>query len=744
MDAAIFCPNCQRYLGLQMECETCHWVRPARPAAPVSHVHWKVHLSEAGSFTDSTIYLTQITSNGKLLFVPTAGGELAALNPADGLEKWRRALHPEHLLRVQSAALWGDVLLLGAENLASLPANERCLLAWDAETGAELWSWSAPGDNLSVPVVAGDVAYFTSSEPILFALDLPSRSLRWQVPAVTWSPDAPVVGSGVVVVPARGSSVAAFAEGDGHRLWSFTADEPESEVLHLHPALSADTAFLAGWDKRLYAVDLTSGKLRWRFTAPRGITAPPVLAGERLLVAVKDLREKKNANKPGYSLCALDQATGDLLWKFSTERHIYTRPQVVGDTVLFGADDRRLHILDLASGEELWQFPAAGKVQVSPCVLDGKIFFGQQDYTIYALQWQEEAQQPLERKDLLALEEGAQLALDGQFAAAGQWYRAQGDYQHAAALFMQANQPQEAAEDYLHLGDLERLLEVRRQVGDRTGEAEALALLGKHAEAARLFEASGQLDRAVREYSQAGRTGYAAMLLWQNGRRKEAADLYHSINQDDKAAEVLVEDGRFAEAAEIYLRIQKPEVAAGVLAQGGLLERAADLYAQTEHTRLAAELYTKAGLSDPALRLYESLADWSKVAEVAEQSGDLLRLAKALTQLGQLERAAQVYQRAGQLDTSIELYLQLGKWERVAALAGELGDGERQGFAFSQLGLMTQAGEAYEQAARQAQQEHPEDTERIASLYEAAAKYYGEDDDWLRQSACYNKVCQIL
>jgi len=40
---------------------------------------------------------------------------------------------------------------------------------------------------------------------------------------------------------------------------------------------AADTAYLAGWDKRVYAVDLTTGKLRWCFQAERGVTCPLVL-----------------------------------------------------------------------------------------------------------------------------------------------------------------------------------------------------------------------------------------------------------------------------------------------------------------------------------------------------------------------------------------------------------------------------------------------------------------------------------
>lgn len=167
----IFCPNCHRFIGLDPLCRSCQWTRPAGDSVSIGKLHWQAKIFGEDRLVESSVFLTQITSCGGLLIVPTEDGDITALELETGMKKWTRSLHPDRSLQVQAVSLWNDLLLMGPQNLAELPSYDRSLVAWSAETGEEVWRWPTTADNLSVPIVEQDVAFFSTSEPMLFALD---------------------------------------------------------------------------------------------------------------------------------------------------------------------------------------------------------------------------------------------------------------------------------------------------------------------------------------------------------------------------------------------------------------------------------------------------------------------------------------------------------------------------------------------------------------------------------------------
>jgi outer membrane protein assembly factor BamB len=696
MEATIFCPTCHRFVGQRDKCPYCDWTRPAQPS-PLGQVKWEARLSTEEPIPGMPPFSVRVTAHDGLLLIPTENGDIAALDAETGQVAWQRTIRPDRKLRTNAVAVWRDVILIGTEHLATLPSRDRALLAWQTRTGEEVWNWQTTGDCLSVPLVRQDIAYFASSEPKLYALDLITRQLRWSVPSHTWSSDPPQTSEvcetsevcPTIVVPSRGPMAAAYSE-NGERLWTFEANDPEVGWLNYQPVVTSDTAYLAGWGKPVYAVDLASGQLRWRFQAERGITCAPVLAGDKILLGVKDYRPSNGDLKPGYGLYALDAASGQVAWQFRTDKHIRISPALSGDMILLGADHRRLHVVDARDGHEVWQTSFPGRLRVGPCVLGEWVIVGQRDGTFVCLQWKVAPPARPHPDQLLAqskpLEAAESLALNGQYEAAARLFAEHSHLQDAAALYQEANLLSKAAEIYVQSQNLDAALSLYRQTGNRWGEADVLALQGKPAEAALVYEEVGKLDLAVREYIAADRAGYAAQLLRKAGRKREAAQLYHSLNQDDLAAETLVEAGDYKGAAESFQCIGKPEVAAGVLVQGGLLAEAAALNEQIGRLPLAADLHTQAGHIEQAMALYEKLQDWKRVVELAEASSDLPRLANALEQLGQIARAAQVCEQAGQLDRALDLYEALAQWDKVGKIAAELGLWERQARALEQIG----------------------------------------------------------
>ena len=412
---------------------------------------------------------------GDLIFMPLENGEIIALEGTTGRSVWQRALREDHKLRTQGIAVWGETLLIGSENLSDLPTRDRALLAWRASDGTDLWNWPTVGDSLSVPLVHDDGGVLRFVGTAVYALDLPSRQLRWSVPGLTWSPEAAAVFDQTLVVPSRGPQAAAYSVLDGERLWVFTADDKETEWLNYRPVVTADTAYLSGWRHKLYAVDRLSGERRWTFRAERGITCAPLVAGDKLLVGVKDFRESEGQRKSGYGLYALDLASGEIVWKTRTDKHIYVPPAVAGDTILLASDDRRLRALSIGDGSELWQVTLPDKLRAAPLVIDDRVVVGQRDGALHCIWWKVRPPEYPDPQALLdqhqPLDAAAVMALRGDFAGAARLFEENGEWRAAAELWRETGQLAEAAKCYATAQDFVPALDLYRQVGDRPAEA---------------------------------------------------------------------------------------------------------------------------------------------------------------------------------------------------------------------------------------------------------------------------------
>jgi outer membrane protein assembly factor BamB len=239
------------------------------------------------------------------------------------------------------------------------------LYALDAETGTLVWSHPLWNMAMVNPLVVGDTVYATTGNPYynfaqtlrfasgerstrgpglngLYALDLATGAERWHLFTPGENMPTPVIAEGVVY----------FASGDG-----FT-----------------------------YAVDATSGKLRWK-TDVQGIDgmSSPLLVGGRLFFGT---------SHPDLFL-ALDAADGTLVWKrtfasvppagFGAATAALAGGNVVVEEVVKTDDAKapaanRLFALDPATGKSVWERELGrgaepkGFGTATPVCVDGVIY----------------------------------------------------------------------------------------------------------------------------------------------------------------------------------------------------------------------------------------------------------------------------------------------------------------------------------------------------------------------------------
>lgn len=142
--------------------------------------------------------------------------------------------------------------------------------------------------------------------------------------------------------------------------WSFQA----KESIESSAAIAGGTVYVGSMDSSLYAINLESGKLLWRYAAldPIQESSPCVNQG---LVFVGDLNGV---------LHAVDTATGKARWTFKTDSEIKSSPSCVLDRVYIGSYDQNLYCLSAATGALLWKFSAEGPIHCTPAIDKGRVY----------------------------------------------------------------------------------------------------------------------------------------------------------------------------------------------------------------------------------------------------------------------------------------------------------------------------------------------------------------------------------
>jgi outer membrane protein assembly factor BamB len=151
--------------------------------------------------------------------------------------------------------------------------------------------------------------------------------------------------------------------------WTFkTGDAIESA-----PAIVDGVVYVGSMDEYLYAIDLKTGREKWKYKAGP-IKAPPGV--HRGLVYVGDVDGK---------FYCVEAATGRQRWTFETEGEITSGANFAGDKILFGSGDETLYCLS-PEGKKLWGFKIeGGPVIGSPSIVGEHTFVAGCDSSLHVV-----------------------------------------------------------------------------------------------------------------------------------------------------------------------------------------------------------------------------------------------------------------------------------------------------------------------------------------------------------------------
>lgn len=281
---------------------------------------------------------------------PAAQGPaiVAAVEMIDGAERWR-VVADQDLDGITDIATDGMVVV--GFNGGCSTTGRRPIVAWDAESGAELWRTldrvPLSGDTSQELIHVGDGLAMMMSDHRLFALDAVTGAERWSVLGTFGGFD---VGSDVVVV-AGTESVVALERSDGTERWAvdLATEGPVGD-----PVVADDAVLIAG-GAALVAVDTASGEVLWRAAVTAGSDRHRVEWTAGVVVG---------AGADGGTV-AVDLHDGSELWS-RDDVELVPRDNSPGSdhatdgVVMLRAGESRAVAVDAATGDDLWSDAADG------------------------------------------------------------------------------------------------------------------------------------------------------------------------------------------------------------------------------------------------------------------------------------------------------------------------------------------------------------------------------------------------
>lgn len=150
-----------------------------------------------------------------------------------------------------------------------------------------------------------------------------------------------------LVIGSRAGNVVALALEDGRQLWA----TPVSGGVDSHAQFDETTGsvYVGTDDGHLYAIDSTTGAIRWSWKGRGAIEQPPAIGGDAIYVVSATDR-----------LVALDPRNGEVRWQYEREApegftiHGYSGPRLFGGAVLVGFSDGYVVSLNAGTGEVIW------------------------------------------------------------------------------------------------------------------------------------------------------------------------------------------------------------------------------------------------------------------------------------------------------------------------------------------------------------------------------------------------------
>lgn len=268
----------------------------------------------------------------------------------------------------------------------SLPARSRNLI-FPAES-----EWSFPtgekarfGSLFSTPEVSNGIVYLASLEGEVHALDAERGTEKWKEPyKIAGEIQAsPLVAKGKVFVAAS-DKIYALDALEGRTVWARPFQS--AGRIWAKPAIddSGDRLFFGTLEKDFYALDTSTGNLKWTFKAGGAILTTPVFYKGEIYFGSFD--GNLYAVSPRAREEGLPFPSGGE-WVFKAGDWIWSGPVRNGDAIYFATTRGRVYAVDASNSRPLWPgpFEISSSFRSAPVIYKDSLIIASEEGRIYSL-----------------------------------------------------------------------------------------------------------------------------------------------------------------------------------------------------------------------------------------------------------------------------------------------------------------------------------------------------------------------
>lgn len=294
-------------------------------------------------------------------FLADLSGRVFAIDLATGKERWR--IETKNGFIASGAVANGRVYFGDDGGVVHVYDTKDGKANWEYATGSEIDA-SATFFGLNVLV--------TSQDGFLYCLSQKAGELKWKYETGDQLRcSATLAGSRTFLGGCDGKlHVVDCVTGQAARE-PVPLDGPTGST----PSILGDSVFVPTHSGSLFAFDANSGEQRWQFS-----NSSLSQEFENNVAVANGLIVASSKNRRVF---ALDQTTGKVQWEVTLRKRCDASPIIAADKVVLAASDGRILFLDLKTGVESWRFEVKGAFLASPAVADGKLIVASDKGTVY-------------------------------------------------------------------------------------------------------------------------------------------------------------------------------------------------------------------------------------------------------------------------------------------------------------------------------------------------------------------------
>lgn len=255
---------------------------------------WRRKVADA--IGSSPVYYDGMVIVATEFYNPSGG--IVALDATTGETLWR-----DNRIGGQAHSITG---IDPEANRFAAGSNDGTLYVWRLDDGDFVGSFETGGPIKGPVCMVDGTAIFGSWGGTLYAVDTETVSEEWHYETGSKIMSGPAVhpDSSAVVFGTHGDNAHTLDVATGEHRWTYETDGWIIGAI----TIAGDTALFGSYDTSVYAVDVPSGRLRWRVTEPQGrvSTAPAVVDDDIYITERAAFGEDEQLETPGalYKLTA--------------------------------------------------------------------------------------------------------------------------------------------------------------------------------------------------------------------------------------------------------------------------------------------------------------------------------------------------------------------------------------------------------------------------------------------------------